>query len=352
MYIIRLILSMIFGRALSFVRYWAALALASLAAAPMFAHAQDGSLSGTVTGTGDIALSDATIRAVNTETGAEVRVRAMLDGRYEIEVLPGGIYTVSAGMPCCSFQEHTEENVSIGVGESVRLDLRLEETLHVLGDDPALMNAAIRARQEVPDAPVPRDSEGRPDLTGVWFHSLDPLQDAPIALEWAEEIAQERIANGLRDHPHNRCLPAEVYSPGAASFMLKLVQTPDLLVILFEDVPGFRQVFLDGRAHPSNPNPTWMGHSVGRWEGDTLVIETVGFNDRGWNGVYPSTEEMRLEERLTRTEYGTINVVLTIDDPGVYEQPWVRRMRFDLAPQEELFEYVCETNKWGPADEN
>jgi hypothetical protein len=95
-----------------------------------------------------------------------------------------------------------------------------------------------------------------------------------------------------------------------------------------------------------------MGHSIGRWDGDTLVIETVGFNDKGWNDAYPRSEQMRLEERLTRTDYGRIDVLLTIEDPGVFEQPWVRQMRFDLAPQEELFEYVCETNKWGPANEN
>ena len=325
----------------------AAIALTSLAAGPTLAYAQNGSLSGTVTGPGDIVLPDATVRAMNAEMGIDVRTRSSLDGQYELESLPTGTYTISAAMPCCSFLPHTEDNVEIGTGESVRLDVQLEESLNVLADDPALGNALLRARQELTNAGVPRDADGRPDLSGVWFHTTDPLQEPPRALPWAEQLAQERIANVFRDHPHTECLPGELYAPGAVSFMLKLVQTPDLLVILFEDVPGFRQVFLDGRDHPTNPNPTWMGHSVGHWDGDTLVVETVGFNDRGWNwDGYPRTEQMRLEERFTRSAYGRIDVQVMIDDPGVFEEPWVRGMRLDLAPQEELFEYVCENNKW------
>ena len=121
---------------------------------------------------------------------------------------------------------------------------------------------------------------------------------------------------------------------------------PELLVILFEDAPGFRQVFLDGRDHPSNPNPSWMGHSTGRWDGDTLVIDSVGFNDRGWTDTYPRSESMRMEERYTRTEYGRMNLQVKFDDPKVFVKPLVQNIRFDLAPQEELIEYVCENNKW------
>lgn len=328
------------------------LLLGALAAAPTLAHGQGSSITGAVRGPDEAALPDATVRASNAETGTDVRVRSSFDGRYQLENLPEGTYTVSAAMPCCSFEPHAEDNVTVGPGQTIQLDIRLEETLNVLADDPALTNATLRARQALPDAAVPRDSAGQPDLTGVWFHTTEPLQDPPAALAWAEQLARARVANGFRDHPHTRCLPGEIFAPGAASFMLKLVQTPDLLVILFEDLPGFRQVFLDGREHPPNPNPTWMGHSIGRWDGDTLVVETVGFNDRGWNwDAYPRTEQMRLEERFTRTAYGQIDVVVTIDDPGVFREPWVRRVRLDLAPQEELFEYVCENNKWAPDGE-
>jgi hypothetical protein len=133
----------------------------------------------------------------------------------------------------------------------------------------------------------------------------------------------------------------------------KFVHTPDLLVTLFEGPPGFRQIFLDGRGHPENPNPSWLGHSVGRWDGDTLVVDTIGFkaSNLGLNGDYPRSEMMHLEERDTRTEYGYMDLRITIADPGVFVRPWVRNLHFDLVPQEELIEFVCENNTWVRQDE-
>jgi hypothetical protein len=115
--------------------------------------------------------------------------------------------------------------------------------------------------------------------------------------------------------------------------------------MLFEDAPGFRQVFLDGRSHPPTPNPTWYGHSVGRWEGDTLVVETVGFNDRSWIGVYPHTEQLRATERYRRSEYGRLEIQVVFDDPGTFMRPWTQNLVWYLAPQEEVIEYVCENNR-------
>ena len=203
------------------------------------------------------------------------------------------------------------------------------------------------SRQVVPDLPVPRTTDNHPDLTGVWLMGSDPYPEPVDVLAWVEPILQERAANDGRDHPHTRCLPSSLPVGGAATpFIAKFVQTPDLLLILSEDTPGFRQVFLDGRDHPANPNPSWMGHSIGQWEGDTLVIDTVGFNDRGWTQRYPRTDMMHVEERYTRTEYGHVEVRVTFDDPGVFVEPLVVNVPFDLAPQEELIEYVCENNKW------
>jgi len=134
--------------------------------------------------------------------------------------------------------------------------------------------------------------------------------------------------------------------PGGATFTARFVQRPELLVILFEDVPGFRQIYLDGREHPANPNPTWMGHSIGRWDGDTLVVDTVGYNDLGWTDIFPRTTMLRTEERYRRTSYGDLEVKITWDDPGVFEQPFSRNMVWKLAPQIDLMEYVCENNVW------
>ena len=126
-------------------------------------------------------------------------------------------------------------------------------------------------------------------------------------------------------------------------FLGKFVHTSSLLVVLFEDVPGFRQIFLDGRSHPTQLLPTWVGHSVGRWEGDTLVVDTVGFNDRGWTWrAYPRTERLRMTERYRRPDFRHLDVHVTIDDPGVFTRPWSQTMTWDLLPNEELMEYVCE----------
>ena len=311
------------------------------------AQRSSSSLSGAVTDPSGAPFANVPIRAVNEATGTDARTFSSESGRYEIRDLPAGTYVVSITPPCCSFVPYSNDGVMLAPGAAHELDIRIEETLIALGDDPGTIAAEMLSRQVIPDLPVPRTDEGRPDLSGVWLMGDDPFPEPAEALPWAEAISQERIANGRLEHPHTRCLPSSPPVGGSATpFISKYVQTPDLLVILSEDVPGFRQVFLDGRNHPMNPNPSWMGHSIGRWEGDTLVVATVGFNDRGWTNSYPRTQMMHMGERYTRTAYGHMEVQVTFDDPGVFVEPMVRNFQFDLAPQEELIEYVCENNKW------
>ncbi len=306
-----------------------------------------GSIAGAVTYRGGLAFDKVGVVATNNETGISAQARTDEAGTYHLRGLPPGDYTVAFTPDCCSFRPHSEDAVVVTAGDQELLDVEIQETVIALGDDPGIIAAEIRSRQVIPNQPVPRTAEGVPDLSGVWLMSTDPFPQPASALEWAEAIAQERIANAGRDHPHTRCLPSELPVGGSATpFIAKFVQTPDLLLILTEDVPGYRQVFLDGREHPEYLNPSWMGHSVGHWEGDTLVVDTIGFNDRGWTENYPRTDRLRVEERYTRTEYGEMNVQVTFDDPGVFVEPFVTRRYFDLAPQEELIEYVCENNKW------
>ncbi|PWU01935.1 MAG: hypothetical protein C5B51_21855 [Terriglobia bacterium] len=133
-----------------------------------------------------------------------------------------------------------------------------------------------------------------------------------------------------------------------ALFPYKLVQSPTLLIMLFEDdIPSHRQVFLDGRSHPKDPNPSWMGHSVGHWEDDTLVIDTVGFNDRSWLDPqgHAHTEKMRITERFRRPDLGHLEIEFTIDDPGAYAKPWTMKRISELDSGDEIGEYVCENNK-------
>jgi hypothetical protein len=308
-----------------------------------------GSISGVVTYRDGLAFEKVGVVATNNETGVTAQARTDRAGTYELSGLPPGEYTVAFTPDCCSFLPHSEDSVAISAGNETPLNIEIQETIIALGDDPGIIAAEIRGRQVIPDQPVPMTSEGVPDLSGVWLMSSDPFPQPANALEWAEELAQERNANLGRDHPHTRCLPSALPVGGSATpFIAKFVQTPDLLLILTEDVPGYRQVFLDGRGHPDYMSPTWMGHSIGHWEGDTLIVDTIGFNDRGWTGDYPRTEMLRVEERYSRTEFGEMSVQVTFDDPGVFIEPFVTRRYFDLAPQEELIEYVCENNRWAP----
>lgn len=313
-----------------------------------FGQTARGSLSGTVFGPDGATVADAPVQAKNTETGSLARTVTSAAGRYTLSDLPAGTYELSIVMACCAFDPFVKDSITLPAGQAQQLDVRLEEgiTLNTLGDDPAANAAMLRKRAVVADRPVPRTLDGRPDLSGVWLINDDRYPEQPAALPWAEALAKERIANEFKDAPHVRCLPENLPIGSATPPALgKFVHTPSLLVILFEDVPGFRQVFLDGRDPPANANPAWMGHSVGRWEGDTLVVDTVAFNDRGWVDIYPRTERLRMTERYRRPDFGHLEVRVTFEDAGVFTKPWNRNMTWDLVPQEELLEYVCENNK-------
>jgi hypothetical protein len=130
-------------------------------------------------------------------------------------------------------------------------------------------------------------------------------------------------------------------------FLLKIVQTSDTVAILDEYMLQFRQIFLDGRPLPRSPEPTFKGYSVGKWEGDTLVVETAGFKDDGWLDIWghPLTDRARMTERIRRSNYGTLLVEITVDDPKAYTKPWTVLRRLSLVPNTELLEYVCNENE-------
>src|ERR1019366_10414904 len=141
--------------------------------------------------------------------------------------------------------------------------------------------AAIMARKPVPTGPTPRSLDGHPDLSGVWAPSQHVEEGTPEMLPWAEKVFKERLANQMKDIPTSSCLP---WGPTFdVPTVFKFIQAPKTIVTLNEDVFPYRQIHMDGRAHPADADPTWMGHSIGRWEGDTLVVDTTGFNDKGWS---------------------------------------------------------------------
>src|SRR5215510_7505577 len=314
----------------------------------IYGQSVSGSLEGTISNLNGIALSGAGVQAKNTATSAAVRTISKPDGRYTLANLPTGTYVVSVNMPCCAFQPFVKSDVMVKAGEVLKLDIRLRDggSLSTYGDDPGALAAVVRKRSVVSPGPAPRTRDRKIDFSGVWLTNRDLYPERPEALPWAAALSKERIENNLKDHPHTRCLPGSPPVEGQSTpFIAKFVQTPSLLVILTEGVPGHRLVFLDGRKHPANPDPSWLGHSIGKWEGDALVIDTIGFNDRGWMDVYPRTEKLHIVERYRRVDFGHMEVQVTVEDPGVFVKPWHINMNWDLAPQEELIEYVCENNK-------
>jgi hypothetical protein len=205
-------------------------------------------------------------------------------------------------------------------------------------------------------APAPRTADGKPDLSGVW-RGAGPLYRFNIAQDlnpediqpWAEALFLQRVRDSRKDSPLARCLPVSV--PFHDFFDLnRIVQTPGLIVLLFESPNSpHRTVFTDGRDLPKDPNPTWLGYSVGRWEGDTLVVTTAGFNDRGWldSAGHPQTESLRITERLRRRDVGHMDFEITIDDPKVFTKPFTVKTERLLAPDTEILEDVCENERDG-----
>lgn len=205
-------------------------------------------------------------------------------------------------------------------------------------------------------APVPRLPDGKPDLGGLWNAAdgrfLTNIArragfDAPFT-PWAAALFKERQDTEGRDRPAGRCLPHTV--PTAMmipNYPWKIVQTPALTVILFENFTQYRQIFTDGRDYPDERQPAWFGYSLGRWEGDVFVVETLGYNDKGWldDGGHPRSEEMRTTERFRRLDYGHLEVEVTFNDPMAYTRPWTVTLPFNLLPDTDIIENVCENEK-------
>ena len=204
-------------------------------------------------------------------------------------------------------------------------------------------------------APAPRSADGKPDLSGVWqvrngnalFYVGGDLKPEEIR-PWAAALYKERQDNFRRDTDGIACMPPGPKAGiGVGNTPMKIVQTPGLMVVLYEYQTIFRQIFTDGRALPEDPNPTWMGYSVAHWDGDTLVVTTAGYNDRTTLDLagHPHTEALRLTERYHRRDTGHLDLQVTFEDPKAYTRPWTLPVEFDLVPGGDLIEYVCENER-------
>jgi len=162
---------------------------------------------------------------------------------------------------------------------------------------------------------------------------------------WAEGLFNERRQN-LGLDPIANCLPAGEPTAAVQPLPFKIVQTPRLVIVLYEENIDFRQIFLDGRKVAPDPEPRFMGYSTGQWEGDTLVVETIGTNDRMWldRTGHPRSPALRVTERFRRRDVGHLEVEVTLDDPKAYRKPLRHTRTFTLWPDEDLMEYVCTEN--------
>ena len=212
--------------------------------------------------------------------------------------------------------------------------------------------SAAQAKTAGPTAPAPRLADGKPDLNGLLNGGLSS-QDIGLNLIAGEQIVLTPAAEKLmksrhpKDDPEANCLPAGV--PRMAPYPWRIVQQATHLFILFEaNIHSYRQIFIDGRPHTPEANrwPSWYGDSVGSWDGDTLVVDTVGFNDRFWFDAkgHPHTDQLHTIERYTRKDLATLVAETTIIDPGSYTKPFKVGYTAHYALKDDLMEYICAEN--------
>ena len=206
------------------------------------------------------------------------------------------------------------------------------------------------------NAPAPRRADGKPDLTGIWAATPPKVRDATAGLKpgevvmmpWAQKLFDQRKTGDLEAFdPDANCLPQGVPKINSVPPPFKIYQEAKAVVILYEAFGQFRQFFMDGRALPKDPNPSWLGYSVARWDGDTLVVESTGFNGKAWLDQlgHPSTEALHVTERFHRRDFGHMDITSTIEDPGAYTKPWTYTQPLALQTDTELMEEVCENNR-------
>jgi hypothetical protein len=216
-------------------------------------------------------------------------------------------------------------------------------------------------------APTPRTADGKPDLSGIWdadntggtaesftgrrlpplFENIGArLKDGLPYSRWGRDLVNARLADNSKDSPDARCLPLGILWLHSHVSPRKMLQLPGLVVILYERFTQFRQIFTDGRPLPTDPEPSFFGYSTGKWEGDTLVVQTIGFRDDSWADLSgsPLTESAMVTERFRRTNYGNLEIEITVNDPKAYTVPWTVKLNQVIHLDTELLEFICVDN--------
>ncbi len=286
------------------------------------------------------------VQAVNRNTRAVFRTTVSAKGEFALRNVPPGTYQFTTEVRPNRMLPYSQDNLQVRAGETTRLAVKLEEgiTLNTAGDGRDFF--AEGARKIVPPAgPTPRMADGKPDFSGYWAAGGPSDMGAPDFQDWAEALSKQRYADHLKDLPTARCLPSGVVRTVTNGVAQRFLQTGGLLVMYAEgQIP--RQIFLDGRSHPKDPNPTWFGHSIGHWEDDTLVVDTVGFNDKTWpDSSHPQTERAHVVERYRRTDLGHLELQMRVEDPGALNGPWDLKRTYVLDVHDDIMESICAENE-------
>lgn len=308
-----------------------------------FGQNQSATITGTVSDPLGGAVESAPIQVKNAASGNITQAVASRAGLYTVANLPAGTYDISVNVP--GLRPFERKAVVVDAAKTIRIDIRLEDTtqLGTLGEDRLAIAAAMK-RHAPPSGPTPRTAGGKPDFSGVWWSPTTVDPGKPEWLPAAAAAAKQRADNNRKDSPQSRCLPPPVLRLGP---LFEMVQSQAFLIMISDDdSPGFHQIYLDGRAHPSDPNPAWYGNSIGKWEGDTLVVDRVGFNEQSWldQDAHPHSEKLHVIERYRRPDLGHLETEIFVEDPGVLAKPWTWKRVADLAPTEEIYEFICPEN--------
>jgi hypothetical protein len=215
-------------------------------------------------------------------------------------------------------------------------------------------------------APAPKAPDGKPDLSGLWMptragakipsdqgsyaslqYFMAPGSTIPPMLPEAEALYRKRFENFGAGRPSERCMPHGVPDAMMVPGPVKFVQNPGVTFLLYEEFNHFRQVFTDGRDFPRDITPAWFGSSIGKWDGDTFVVDTIGFNDQTWldDAGHPHTDQLHTTERFRRRDFGHMEMQVTIDDPKAYTKPWTATIQLTFMPDTDMIEDMCDNEK-------
>jgi hypothetical protein len=325
-----------------------------------FGQAQPGTITGLLRDINGNAVvgTEGAVHVKNTATEAEFSAPISAKGDFILTGLPAGTYDLTVPMACCMYGTYAQKGVSIAAGQTLTMNIQLPWNINLgtIGDDPVMLMNDMRAKAGNIAGPTPRMPDGKPDFTGMWAQVTEPgprgMGLGPLPLKpWAAEIQKKILERAKSDtnllNPAAFCLPQSALQI-TLPFHFKLVQTPTLMIHITEFLtPGYRQIFMDGRGHPKDWNPAWEGHATGKWEGDTLVVDSTGFNELT-AGVGVHSEKLHVVERFRRPDLGHLEVDITVDDEEAYTGPWKRTVRATLIPQEEILEFVCAENNKDP----